>query len=354
MRVLFTSPAMFGEWGVYGGGERYALELAKAVAEQLGTATLYVAGPFNGDRVAGALRIVVRRPRFAVRGQPQNPFPRDLLTLVMRADVVHCFQRHIVMSSLALLLGRIGGARTFATDLGGGGWDISSYLDTTRWCTGLLHLSRYAANLERSSNRSTDAILYGGTGLTVEPAPGGEAVLFVGRLLPHKGADVLLRALDRDWPTTICGAALDEAYLAELRALAQDKNVRFEMSVDDRSLEALYSGAAVVVVPSVDVDRYERKTLVAELLGLVAIEAAVRAIPVVASSIASLPEIVEDGVTGFLVPPSDTAALRDRIALLLRDPARRQAMGRAARQRALQRFTWSRAAEIAIGAYRGS
>jgi glycosyltransferase involved in cell wall biosynthesis len=354
VKVLFTSPALFGEEGVYGGGERYALELSKAVAEQLGSATLYVMGPCDADRVAGALRIIVRRPRFAVRGQPQNPFPRDLLTLVMGSDVVHCFQRHIVMSSLALLLGRMGGARTFATDLGGGGWDVSAYLDTRRWCTGLLHLSRYAANIDGSSDRLTDAILYGGAASSVEAAPGGEAVLFVGRLLPHKGADVLLGALDRDWPTTICGAALDEAYLGELRALAQDKNVRFETSVDDRSLEVLYRRAAVVVVPSVDVDRYGRKTQVAELLGLVAIEAAGRAIPVVASSVGSLPEIVEDGVTGFLVPPRDTAALQDRIALLLREPARRRAMGRAARERALRNFTWSRAAAVAVGAYRGS
>jgi glycosyltransferase involved in cell wall biosynthesis len=61
--------------------------------------------------------------------------------------------------------------------------------------------------------------------------------------------------------------------------------------------------------------------------------------PVVASRLCGIPDMVEDGVTGFLIPPDDPAALADRIARLLRDPALRQRMGNAARLRVQQRFS---------------
>jgi glycosyltransferase involved in cell wall biosynthesis len=352
VKVLFTSPALFGEAGVYGGGERYATELARAVAEKLGSATLYAAGERDADHFEGKLHVVTRRAWLAVRGQPLNPLPRGLWRFVRKADVVHCLQRHIVLTSAALALGRLRGIPRFVTELGGGGWDITAYVDTSSWWTGFLHLSRYAAEVEGRADHPTDAILYGGSADPVEPVPGGEDVLFVGRLLAHKGVDVLLEAALPDWPTVVCGAPLDERYLAELRALTDGKQVRFELAADDRALEGLYRRAAVVAVPSVYVDRYGRSTRIPELLGLVAIEAAARGLPVVASRAASLPEIVEDGVTGYLVPPGDVAALRERIGELLKDPARRVAMGRAALARVAARFTWSEAADVAIAAYR--
>ncbi len=352
MKVLFTSPALFGEDGVFGGGERYALELARAVADALGGATLYAAGARDAERREGALRIVTRRPRTLVRGQASNPMPRGLWPEVRRADVVHCFQHHIVLTSTAIGMARVAGRPVFVTDLGGGGWDVSAYVDTRRWCAGLLHLSRYAAGLAGRQDLPADRVLYGGA-----RAPGLEraddgTVLFVGRLLPHKGPDVLLEAAERTWKVVVCGRVADARYRADLATLAHTKDVTFVEDASDAALEALYRKAAVVVVPSTDVDRYGNHTAVAELLGLTAIEAAARGIPVVASDLASLPEIVEHGVTGMLVPPHDPHALRETVADLLEWPERRRALGKVAAERAAERFTWSAAAATAIGAYR--
>jgi glycosyltransferase involved in cell wall biosynthesis len=352
MKVLFTSPALFGEEGVFGGGERYALGLARAVAKELGGATLYAAGARETERHDGPLRILVRRPRFRVRGQASNPFPRGLWREVAGADVVHCFQQHITMTTLALGMAKWRGIPAFATDLGGGGWDLSSYVDTAAWCTGLLHLSHFAASAMGRRDDERDVVLYGGVDAQAERARGGDSVLFVGRLFPHKGADVLLEAADPAWNVVICGRPYDDAYMADLRALASGKNVTFLQSASDEELNAAYARAALVVVPSVGRDRYGGTTNVPELLGLVALEAAARGIPVVASNIASLPELVEDGKTGVLVPPGDVAALRQAIGSLLADPQRRAQMGQAARRRATERFTWSAAAAVAIGAYR--
>jgi glycosyltransferase involved in cell wall biosynthesis len=359
VKVLFTSPALFGAGGVFGGGERYALRLAGAVAERLGGATLLAAAHEEVDTTRGALRIVARRPWRWVSGQRANPLPSGLARAVGRADVVHCFQRHIVMTSAALVTGRLRSRPVFITDLGGGGWDISAWTDTSRWAAGMLHLSRYAQEVAGRAGRTEDRIIHGGADAgapdySAGPAAGAGpgSVLFVGRLVPHKGADVLIAAARAEWEVRIIGSPLDQGYVAELRALAAGKNVTFVADAGDDALEAAYAGAAVVVVPSLERDRYGGTTRVAELLGLVALEAAARGLPVVASRVASLPEVVEDGHTGRLVDPGDAAALRRAVDSLLADASLRRRFGAAARERALSRFTWEAAAEVAIDCYR--
>ncbi len=351
MKVLLTSPALFGDAGVYGGGERYATELARAVATKLGSATLYAAGGHDATRQDGPLTIRVRRPWLRLRGQAHNPLPRGLWRAVAQADVVHCFQQHIALTSAALAMARLRRIPRFVTDLGGGGWDVSSYVDTTAWCTGLLHLSRYAAAVAGRESDARDAVLYGGSAPQAARRQDGRTVLFVGRLLPHKGADVLVEAAEPGWEVVLCGRSYDRRYFDELKALAAGRRLAFLLSASDQDLEHAYADAAVVVVPSVATDRYGRATVVTELLGLVAIEAMARGIPVVTSRVASLPEIVEDGVTGLLVPPGDAPALREAVRGLLADPIRRATMGQAARRRAAERFTWTAAADVAVAAY---
>lgn len=353
MRVLFTSPSYFGPKGIFGGGERYAVELARAVAAQLGDGigTLYAGASEDEEWREGALQVVLRRPWFLVRRQPLNPLPRDLTRLIRTADVVHCFQRQVVLSSIVALIARLLGKPAFVTALGGGGWDLSAYWDTRTWWTGHLHLSQFAAQVEGRSGHPADAVLYGGAHPSTDGPGDGEDILFVGRLVPHKGADVLLRAVDPDWRTTICGAPMDAAYVRELGRLAEGKRVAFVFSPADAVLEECYRRAAILVAPSLERDWRGNHTAVPELLGLAVIEAASRGIPVVASSVGSLPEVVQDGVTGFLVPPGDPESLRARIAELLADGELRRELGQAARIRAMADFSWASAAGRAVDAY---
>ncbi len=79
-----------------------------------------------------------------------------------------------------------------------------------------------------------------------------------------------------------------------------------------------------------------------EGFGMVALEASERGRPVIASAVGGLPEIVEDGVTGLVVPPDDPAALAAAILALARGPHRAAAMGAAARARALAAFPLAR------------
>jgi glycosyltransferase involved in cell wall biosynthesis len=78
-----------------------------------------------------------------------------------------------------------------------------------------------------------------------------------------------------------------------------------------------------------------------EGFGVAAIEAAAMELPVVASNIHGIPDAVEDGVTGILVPTKNVGALTDAILRLLRDPDERRRMGRAGREMVSRRYSWA-------------
>ena len=88
-----------------------------------------------------------------------------------------------------------------------------------------------------------------------------------------------------------------------------------------------------------------------EPLGIVNLEAMACATAVVASRVGGIPEVVDGGVTGLLVPPQDPASLADALNLLLRDPGRADAMGLAGRERAVTEFSWDAVAAQTAALY---
>ncbi len=106
-------------------------------------------------------------------------------------------------------------------------------------------------------------------------------------------------------------------------------NARTTGWLSPSEIEAFYQSADIVVVPS----RWEG-------FGLIAVEAMRAGLPVIASRVGGLPEIVEDGVTGLLIPPEDTAALVNALRDLSYE--RLSAMGRAGRERFQRHFTLDR------------
>jgi starch synthase len=78
-----------------------------------------------------------------------------------------------------------------------------------------------------------------------------------------------------------------------------------------------------------------------EPLGIVNLEAMACGTAVVASSVGGIPEVVDHGVTGLLVPPDDPAALAEALNALVRDPSRADAYGAAGRDRAVREFSWT-------------
>jgi glycosyltransferase involved in cell wall biosynthesis len=190
-----------------------------------------------------------------------------------------------------------------------------------------------------------------------DPDAARRGVLFVGRLTPHKGVDRLIEALPQDAELRIVGSAghdrrrPERDYPQLLRRLAAQRRVEFLGAVPEGDLSSLYRGAQVLALPSVDVTLYGREVAVSELLGLAGLEAMASGTPVVASRLGGLPEVVEHGVTGFLVEPGDIGELRARIAQILGDRRLAERLGRNARERVLETFTWEACAERCLAAY---
>jgi glycosyltransferase involved in cell wall biosynthesis len=257
---------------------------------------------------------------------------------------------------MSVIFARMTGKRTFVTDVGGGGWvSLARVLNVARYCHGLLLLSRFA-NQSFRPGPPQRWVVYGGVDTDrFHPAARlpNRQVVFVGRLLPHKGIDYLIEAMPENAALKIVGRPYNHSYLQRLRNLARHKQVEFVLDATDERVIAEYQSATVSVLPSVDVTGDGVAAAAPELLGLAALEAMACGTAVVCSGVGSLPEIVENGTTGYVVPPRDVEQLSNRIVSLLDDPARAREMGATARQRVLERFTWEQVASVCLNAYAG-
>ena len=187
--------------------------------------------------------------------------------------------------------------------------------------------------------------------------PSRPYAFFNGRITRQKGLPLLLAAalhLDPHFQVVIAASSPDTPEIgSEVDALAE--RVRTERGnlvwinrfLPREDLIHLHSGATVFVCPSI----YEP-------FGLVVLEAMACETAVVASRVGGIPEIVVDGETGYLVdydvdqPLAFTRGLAARIEELLRDPARASAMGKAGRQRVVDRFGWPAIASRTVELYR--
>jgi len=319
--------------------------------------TLVSFGPEQRQTVEGRLTIRVLGKPWYVRGQRSNPLHAGLVPFLAAADVVHCHQQHILCSSLTALVCRLGGRRVFVTDLGGGGWDLSAYVSTDGWYHGHLHISEYSRKFYGHEECSKAHVILGGVDaekFSPDPgAPRAGAVLFVGRLIPHKGVNDLIDALPPDMPLELIGRPYDEPFLLNLRARAAGKQVCFRHDCTDADLVRAYRRSLCVVLPSVYKNLYGEETRIPELLGQTLLEGMACGIPAVCTDVASMPEVVDDGVTGFVVPPNNPKALRDKLIWLRDHPTETAQMGQAARRRVLETFTWAAVVRRCLEIYSG-
>jgi glycosyltransferase involved in cell wall biosynthesis len=258
------------------------------------------------------------------------------------------------MSSTAAAMCRLTGRRVFVTDLGGGGWDVSAYVSTDGWFHGHLHISEYSRAVFGHQGRQGAAVILGGVDASkFSPAPNtprNGGVVFVGRLLPHKGIANLIEALPNELSLDIVGPRSDTVYVARLHELAQGKSVRFRHDCTDEMLIEVYRRALCVVLPSL-YRTPEGETNVPELLGQTLLEAMACGSPVIATRVASLPEIVEDGKNGFVVEADDRVALAGRLRWLAQHPVEAAALGAEGREIVLRRFQWPQVVERCLDAY---
>jgi glycosyltransferase involved in cell wall biosynthesis len=180
-------------------------------------------------------------------------------------------------------------------------------------------------------------VIYSGLSISGEPpaprAPDKELVIgTAGRLVELKGIEYLIRAvaaMHSEFPTLrleIAGSGPQRSKLEEEVARAGlIQKVQFLGWIDD--LNKVLPGWDVFVMPSLE-----------EGFPIAALDAMAAGVPVIASAVGGVPELIQDGKTGWLVPPRDADALASRLRLLLRDPSARVKMGAAGFTRVRDHF----------------
>jgi len=353
-RVAVVYPTPFGKGGIFGGGERYALELARALSRRVPTKLVTFGSSASTER-EGELTIHTYEALTYVRDERNNPLSFEIFPGLWDVDVIHCVSWNTLVTDFSILAAKLFGKRIFITDVGGGASaTLQRFLPLARWVDGYLLIAEQGGQqFERFRDRW--GILYAGIDIEryrPDPALPRRGVLFAGRLLPHKGIDYLIQAIEPGVSLRIVGRPYDPEYLALLQRLSRGRDVTFITDASDEDLIREYRSAVVAVLPSVYTNVYRQYTGLPELLGFTAMEAMACGTPALCTDVGALSEVVVDGVTGFLVPPNDPAALRARIQQLLDDPAYAARLGTAARERIVERFTWEAVAERCLTAYR--
>jgi glycosyltransferase involved in cell wall biosynthesis len=341
VKVAYVIPTHFDNFSVIAGAERYAYGLAKAMAKKAET-VLVTFSDRNATRRDEELTIKYEKTLFHIRSII-NPFCVGFLRDLADADVIHCLQFRTVVTELAVLYGALRKRKVFVTDLAGGTmYSLSRFLPVSKGVHEFLLISEYSRRLQPPlpvPNR----IIYGGVdenmfceGLEPKQA----RFLYAGRIFPLKGIHHLIEALPQGVALDILGHSHDDAYLKRLQEKSAGKRVTFRHDADDASLIHTYRQALATVLPSLVDGGFTA-----------AIESLACGTPVLGTKLGSLPEIVDDGVTGFLVPPNDPSALHEKMAWLVAHPESAAAMGRRGRDKVLREFTWDRVVDRCLAAY---
>jgi glycosyltransferase involved in cell wall biosynthesis len=227
-------------------------------------------------------------------------------------------------------------------------WEKREKLADLDWlvtCTasGLQHLRELSRVPDKVS------LVYHGLDFARFPAPPATAprndkaplaILSVGRAVPKKGYPDLLQALAQlppeiDWRFRHIGGGPELPQLKAMAAALQIADrITWQGALPQDQVLAAYRAADLFVLASRITEDGDRDGLPNVLM-----EAQSQAVPVIAPDISGVPELIRHGETGWLVPTQNPAALSEAIALLLSDPARRQALAQAGFQRVRQDFT---------------
>ena len=171
---------------------------------------------------------------------------------------------------------------------------------------------------------------------------------FIGRIVPEKGVDVLLRALAAikgDWRLRLVGGGTSAA---RIRRLAEDlglgERVTFVGQLPSSKLPAQYHAIDLLALPSLTRDNWK------EQFGRVLVEAMASGVPVIGSDSGAIPGVI--GPAGLIVPEGDAAALAAAIRRIMADEALRARLIASGRQRFLSHFTHERIAAATVAVYR--
>jgi glycosyltransferase involved in cell wall biosynthesis len=245
-------------------------------------------------------------------------------------------------------------------------WEIREKLAALDWLVTCTAVGRdHLANL--ADDPAKVRLVYHGLDLSrfpATPAPAGARdggdrpdpvrLISVGRAVEKKGYDVLLEALARlpaelNWRLThIGGGELRAQLQAQAERLGLSARISWRGPRAQAEVLAAYRASDLFVLASRIAPDGDRDGLPNVLM-----EAQSQGLACLATNVSAIPELIRDGETGRLVPPGDAEAMADALAELIRDPARRQALGQAGAARVREAFDAKAQIDALAGLLRG-
>ena len=357
LKVVQVSPTYFKD--IIGGGERYPWELAKALSKYINVTLIVFGSNRHTEKISETLR-VEKYP--AVTSFPPllsktNPVPLTLsfLNEINKADIVQLHQFNTLISNLVIFYARLRNKFVCITDHGGGIFKLSKLFPIIGKSVDLYMLVAHFSYKKFAKYKKNYQVIYGGVD-TSKFCPRNiekeNKVLFAGRIIPRKGVDILVRAVQRlNTKVHIVGKSGDNEYIKLLKKIDMRNKVVFKFDVSDDDLIKEYNSALVTVLPSVYLDCYQKRTDLPEIFPLTVLESMACGTPVICTDAGGMPEIVEDGENGFIVPLNDPKKLEEKIRYFLDNPEESKRMGENARKKILADFTWDAVARRCLEGY---
>ena len=328
MKVVHITPTYFDESSIIGGGERYPTELALWMAKKVDT-TLVSFSAKRQTYKQGDLKIEIYPVKHLIHGNKINPLSFLYLASIFRSDVVHIHHIHTLVSDMACMTASLLGKKVFVTDYGGGGsLVLNQKLPVFKGYKKAITYSRYGLDYIPVELQKKSVLIKGGIDtdkFCPESALEKEKkILYVGRILPHKGANYLIdgfRILNRpDYKLMIVGRIYSEKFYDDLKNSAEGLNVEFVHNADDTQLLDEYRTAMVTVLPSVHTSLYGDYTPVPELMGFTLLESQACGTPAICTDAGAMHEFVDDGNSGFVVAQNSGEAIAESLNQIINLP----------------------------------
>jgi glycosyltransferase involved in cell wall biosynthesis len=362
MKVVHIAPTYFDDSSVIGGGERYPTELALWMSKVADTTLVSFSAQRRTYRQDN-LKVEIYPVKRFIHGNKVNPLAFRYLRSIRDADVIHIHHLHTLVSDMACLVSHVLGKRAFVTDYGGGGsFTLNRRLPVFQSYQNAIAYSQFGLDFLPPALREKAVLIKGGIDMQ-KFCPNGSAkrekkILYVGRILPHKGIDYLIegfRLLNHsDYVLRIIGRVYNEAYYQYLRQLAAGLSVDFVHDADDQRLISEYRTAVLTVLPSVHTSYDGNYTPIPELMGFTLLESQACGTPVLCTDAGAMSEFVDHGRTGFVVQQNSVGAMTEALDRFITTPDDEYVVYQKRCREWLESFDWRAVVQNHIEVYQAA